>query len=112
MVRGEPLDLVGVARPYIDFLVAEDQRCPGRLALARVEHLDLHAEDFSVPFGGARHVRDIDHEMIERVDFERHGLSFGRGSMCICRTWPYHSLFVTTRSDRQFNTNEPDFRSG
>ena len=70
MVRGKPLDLVGVARPHIDFLVAEHQRCSGGLARARIEYPDLHAEDLAVPFGGTRHVGDIDDEMIERVDLD------------------------------------------
>jgi len=79
VVGGEPLDLVGVARPHVDFLVAEDQRGPRRLALARIEHPDLHAEDLCVPFGGTRDIGDVDHEMIEGVDFDGHGLSLGRG---------------------------------
>src|SRR4030088_1533553 len=62
MIRGEPLDLVGIARPHVDFLVAEDQRCPGGLAGARIEHGDLHAEDPLVPLRRARHVGHIDHE--------------------------------------------------
>ena len=68
-----------IARPHIDFLIAEDQRRPGRLAWARIEHPDLDAEDFLVPLRGARHVGDIDDDMIERVHFDSHGLSFCRG---------------------------------
>src|SRR6266566_2059007 len=79
MVRGEPLDLVGTKRSHIDFLVAEDQRGPRRLAGTRIEYPDLHAEDFPIPLGGARHVGDIDDEMIERVNLDRHALSFRRG---------------------------------
>jgi len=26
--------------------------------------------------------------------------------------WPHPALFVTTHFDRQFNSSEPDFRSG
>ena len=43
-------------RPHVDLLVAEHQRGPRRLAVARIEHLDLHAEDLAVPLGRARHV--------------------------------------------------------
>jgi hypothetical protein len=28
-----------------------------------------------VPLRGARHIGDVDHEMIEGMDFDRHGLS-------------------------------------
>ena len=56
-----------------------------RLSVARIEHFDVHAEDFSIPFRGTRHVGDVDHEMIERMDFDRHGLSFGRSSRRACR---------------------------
>src|ERR1700687_1274604 len=112
MVGGEPLDLVGVARPHINLLVAEDKRCPRRLAGAGIEYGDLHAEDLLVPLRGARHIGDVDHEMIEGMDFDRHGLSFGRGSLPHLPRWPYPSLFVTTRRDRQFNNNKPDSRSG
>src|SRR5215207_3093130 len=79
MVGGEPLDLVGAARPHIDFLVAEHQRGPRRLARAGIEHLDLHAENLPVPLGGTRHVGHIDDEMVERVNPDRHALSFRRG---------------------------------
>src|SRR5687768_1558757 len=37
VIRGEPLDLVSAARPHIDLLVAERQRCPRGLARARIE---------------------------------------------------------------------------
>src|SRR5882724_5670689 len=75
MVGREPLRLVGIKWPHIDLLVAEDQRGPGCLAFARIEHPDLHAEDCSIPLRRARHVRNIDHQVIERVDLESHGLS-------------------------------------
>src|SRR6201992_1004275 len=74
VIRGEPLHLVGAARPDVDLLIAEQERGSRRLARAGVEHLDLHAEDLAVPLGGSRDVGDIDHEMVERVDFDRHGL--------------------------------------
>jgi hypothetical protein len=72
VIRREPFDLVGIARPHVDLLVAEQQRGPRRLARARIEYLDLHAEDPAVPLGGTRHVGDIDHEMIERIDLDGH----------------------------------------
>src|SRR5580704_10053429 len=114
MVSREPLDLAGVARPDIDFLVAEHQRCAGCPAGTGVEHPDLHAEDFSVPFGRARHVGDIDDEMIERVDLDRHVLSSSRGFDALSTRWPRHALFVTTpttvnsrttRRNRAFRTS-------
>jgi hypothetical protein len=43
--------------------------------MARIEYSDLHAEDLSVPFRCPRDIGDIDHDMIERVDPELHGLS-------------------------------------
>src|SRR5450631_2780542 len=98
MVGSEPLDLVGVARPHIDLLVAEGQRGPGRTAVARIEHLDLHVEYLPIPLGGTCDVRDIDHQMIERVDLDRHGLSFRRGSMCGVPHGPHRALVVTTRA--------------
>src|SRR4051812_39543149 len=48
-VRSEPLDLVGIARAHIDLLVTEYQRGARRLAAARIEHPDLHAEHLVVP---------------------------------------------------------------
>src|SRR3954454_7371438 len=77
---GEPLDLVGVVRPYIDLLIAEHERGSRHLALARIEHPDLHAENGVVPIGRPRHVRNIDHEMVDRAYFDRHRLSFRRGA--------------------------------
>src|SRR6266702_327014 len=75
MIRREPFDLVGIARPHVDLLVAEQQRCPRRLVRARIEHLDLHAENPAVPLGGTRHVGDIDHEMIECIHLDGHAQS-------------------------------------
>src|SRR5258708_27341414 len=46
MIRREPLDLVGIAWPHIDLLMAEHQRRPWRLARTRIENPDLHAEAF------------------------------------------------------------------
>src|ERR1700683_2906313 len=113
MIGREPLDLAGVARPHIDFLVAEHQGGAGSPAGPRVEHLDLHAEDFSVPLGRARHVSDIDDEMVERMDLDRHVLSLSRGGRA--SYWPRHALFVTTQAavcsrttsrNRAFRTSE------
>src|SRR3954463_4831509 len=78
VVRGEPLHLVGIARPDVDLLVTELQRSPRRFAAAGVEHLDFHAENLAVPRGGHCDVRDVDHEMIEGFDLDRHALSFRR----------------------------------
>jgi hypothetical protein len=103
MVGRKPVDLVGVARPHIDLLVAEHKRGPRYPALARIEHLDLHAEDFLIPLNRARHVGDIDHEMIDRVHFDRHELILWSRFDARLAYWPYHALFVTTRADRQFN---------
>jgi hypothetical protein len=69
MVRGEPLDLIGISWPHVDFLVAKDQRRPRRLAVAWIEHLYLHAKYLVVPLGGTRDIADIDNEMIERACF-------------------------------------------
>src|ERR1700734_2708243 len=77
MIRGEPLTRVGLARPHVDFLVAENQRRPFCLARARIEYPDLHAEYLAIPLAGARHVGDIDDDVIERIDLDRHGLSLG-----------------------------------
>src|SRR6266436_4179932 len=71
---------VGIAWPHIDLLMAEHQRRPWRFARARIEHPDLHAEDFLVPLRGMGHVGDVDDDMIERVDLDSHALSFRRGS--------------------------------
>src|SRR5450631_2100949 len=79
MIRSEPLDLVRIPRPHIDLLIAEHQRRPWRFARARIEHPDLHAEDFLVPLRGIGHVGDVDDDMIERVDLDSHALSFWRG---------------------------------
>src|SRR3954469_6844717 len=76
VVRGEPLHLVGIARPDVDLLVTELQRSPRRFAAAGLEHLDFHAENLAVPLGGHCDVRDVDHEMIESFDLDRHVLSF------------------------------------
>src|SRR5579872_3599846 len=79
MIGGEPLDLVGDARPHIDLLNTEHQRRPDRLAMAGIEHSHLHPEHLLIPIDGARHVGDIDHDMIERVDLDRHGQFFRLG---------------------------------
>src|SRR5450759_2321364 len=98
MVGGEPLDLVGAARPHVDLPVAEHQRRARRFARAGIEHLDLHAEDFLVPLGGTRHIADIDHEMIELGNLDRHELILWSRFNARVRYWPYHALFVTTRA--------------
>src|SRR5205807_9907022 len=107
MIGGEPLDLVGALGPHVDLLAAEHERGARRLALARIEHLHLHAEDCPVPFGRARDVGDIDHEMIERMDLDRHALSFRRYA---CRAplphWPLSILLVTTRSANSSRTTK------
>jgi hypothetical protein len=38
-----------------------------RLARARIEYFDLHAEVFLIPLGLACGVADIDHDMIDRA---------------------------------------------
>src|SRR4051794_37112012 len=86
VVGGEPLDLVGAARPHVDLLIAEHQRGSRCLARTGIEYADLHAEDGAIPFGGARHVGDVDHEMVEGVHLDGHDLSFRRGRKRLCRT--------------------------
>ena len=95
MVGGEPVDLVAIDRPHVDLLVAEVQRGPRYPAPAGIEHPDLHAEDFCVPLRRARHISDVDDEMVEGIDLDRHELSFP--ARCVPRYWPPHHLFDTTR---------------
>src|SRR5215831_3876619 len=104
MVGGEPLDLIGILGPHIDLLIAEHQR-RARLALAWIEHLHLHAEYRPVPFGGPRDVGDVDHEVIESMNFDRHSSSFRRDAILSPRRgaaraphWPPAAKLVTTRS--------------
>src|ERR1700722_5982512 len=115
MVGGEPFDLVGVARPHVDLLVAEHQRRPRRLAGAGIEHPDLHAEDFLVPLRRARHVGNIDHEMIDRAYLDSHELilwsrfagacATGRIMLCLLQRGPTVNSTTTSRT-RKF----PDIR--
>src|SRR5438105_4857038 len=95
MVGGKPPELVSPDRSHVDFLVAEHQRGTPCLTLTRVEHTDLHAEDFSVPFRGARDVAYIDDEMIDRAYLDSHELilwsrfatrlSTGRFPLCLLK---------------------------
>src|SRR4051812_4076937 len=80
VVRGEPFHLVGIARPDVDLLVTELKGSPRRFAAAGVEHLDFHAQDLAIPLGGNSDLGDVDHEMIESFDLDRHALSFRRGA--------------------------------
>ena len=72
MVRGEPLGLVGIARPDVDLLVTELKRSPRRFAAAGLEQLDFHAKYLAIPLRGARDIGDVDHEMIEAFNLDRH----------------------------------------
>src|SRR6516225_9938333 len=100
MVGREPFDLVGVLGADVDLLVAEYQRGARRLSAAGVEYPDLHAEDSCVPLRGARDIADIDHEMIDRIDPERHGLSSSLQRMARARALHFSPgvALVTTRS--------------
>src|ERR1700733_540313 len=111
MVRREPLGLVGVAWPHIDFLVAENQRRPGRVAVAGIEQPDLHAEYLPIPLGGTRDIGDIDHQMIERVDLDRHGLSLRRGVDAGVAHGRRRGLLVTTRAAVNSTTTNPGWRT-
>jgi hypothetical protein len=51
---------------------------PRRFAATGVEHLDFHAENLAVPLRCHRDIGDVDHEMIEGVNLDRHALSFRR----------------------------------
>src|SRR3954471_1725792 len=115
MVGGKPPELVSPDRSHVDFLVTEHQRGTARLTLARVEHADLHAEDCSVPFRGARDVADIDDEMIDRAYLDRHELILWSRLVARLRYWPLSPLFVKTPTVRQLKNNEagariPDIR--
>src|SRR5262245_788276 len=76
VVGCEPIDLVGVPGTHVYLLAAEYERGARGLATAGIEHSDLHSENPGVPLGRACHVADIDHEMVDRTDFHRHGSSF------------------------------------
>jgi hypothetical protein len=78
MVRGEPLHLVGIALSDVDPLVTEFKESPRRLAAAGIEHLDIHAENLAVPRSTCRDVADIDDEMIQGMNLDRHVSSFRR----------------------------------
>src|SRR3954451_11952968 len=115
MVGGKPRELVSPDRSHVDFLFAEHQRGTRRLALPRVEHADLHAKDFSVPFRGARDVANIDDEMIDRAYLDGHELILWSRSVTRLRYWPPPPLFVKTLAVRQLKNNEagariPDIR--
>src|SRR5260221_628216 len=49
------------------------------------------------------HVRDVDDEMIERMDLDRHGIILSSRCSAHRPHWPPRALFVTTRD--QFNKN-------
>src|SRR5947207_15978765 len=96
MVRSQPFDLVGIARPHIDFLIAEHQRGPFRFAVAGIEYLDLHAENLSVPLRCPRDIGDIDHDMIESADLYLHGLSSSSRVYAYFSRWSPGAMIVTT----------------
>jgi hypothetical protein len=75
MVGGEPFHFVGLDRPQIDLLLPESHGDARGLAMSGIEHDTGHAEHALIPSSGGFRVRDIDDEVVERIDSDCHVIS-------------------------------------
>src|SRR5581483_8526038 len=72
MVRREPLDLAGRNRPHVDLHRTEPQHGDWPIR-PRFERLSRHAEHALVPASRSFDVAHVEHEVIERIDFDHRG---------------------------------------
>ena len=75
VIGREPCVFACRNRAKVDFLSAEHHGNPFRLALTGIEVASFHSQDALVPGSGSFSVGHVHHEMIEGVDFDRHGMS-------------------------------------